>query len=89
MKKVLLLALIAAFTACSSTENAETKEEGYPVFSSEEPVRSVAYACPMRCEGEKTYAEEGKCPVCEMELKEIAMADAEADTDSTHAGHDH
>ncbi|MBI3135996.1 MAG: hypothetical protein HYZ14_15065 [Bacteroidetes bacterium] len=27
------------------------------------------YKCPMECEGEKTYAEPGKCPVCEMDLQ--------------------
>ena len=29
------------------------------------------YACPMKCEGEKTYADNGKCPVCEMDLEEV------------------
>ena len=28
----------------------------------------TAYACPMKCEGEKTYEKEGKCPKCEMNL---------------------
>lgn len=89
MKKLLLLALIAAFTACSSAETNETKEEGYPVYSTEEPVRSVAYACPMRCEKDKTYNEEGTCPVCEMELKEVAMADEVEEKEGSHKGHDH
>jgi len=30
----------------------------------------VAYACPMKCEGNKTYNKPGKCPVCGMALKE-------------------
>lgn len=29
------------------------------------------YQCPMDCEEGKTYDEEGKCPVCGMELKEV------------------
>jgi protein SCO1/2 len=29
------------------------------------------YQCPMKCEGEKTYAEIGTCPVCKMDLKSI------------------
>lgn len=29
------------------------------------------YACPMDCESGKTYAVEGQCPVCEMDLKPI------------------
>lgn len=29
------------------------------------------YQCPMKCEKEKTYDEQGKCPVCGMKLKGI------------------
>jgi hypothetical protein len=29
------------------------------------------YACPMECEGEKTYGEPGNCPVCKMELEPV------------------
>ena len=25
--------------------------------------------CPMKCEGDKVYKEEGTCPVCKMDLK--------------------
>ena len=32
---------------------------------------SKTYACPMKCEGEKTYAVAGKCPVCGMSLEPI------------------
>ena len=31
----------------------------------------MSYACPMKCEGEKTYPAAGKCPVCGMNLKEV------------------
>lgn len=31
---------------------------------------SIAYSCPMKCEGEKTYDKPGKCPICGMPLKE-------------------
>ncbi len=30
----------------------------------------ATYACPMHCEGDKTYDEPGDCPVCGMHLKE-------------------
>lgn len=30
-----------------------------------------AYQCPMKCEGEKTYTEEGNCPKCKMDLKKV------------------
>ncbi|RLK02252.1 SCO family protein [Tenacibaculum discolor] len=43
---------------------------------------ATVYECPMLCEGDKTYTEEGVCPVCKMDLtqkdqkeaKEIALA---------------
>ena len=34
-------------------------------------VAELAYQCPMKCEDDKTYKEEGKCPKCEMPLEEI------------------
>jgi len=37
----------------------------------------TAYQCPMKCEGEKTYREEGTCPKCKMDLKEIEVASNE------------
>ena len=33
--------------------------------------RVVAYACPMRCEEDKTYDHPGKCPMCGMELVQV------------------
>jgi transcription initiation factor IIE alpha subunit len=41
------------------------KEEG------KEVTMNVVYACPMDCENGKTYDKEGKCPVCEMDLKKV------------------
>ena len=31
----------------------------------------IRYACPMRCEGDKTYLQSGQCPVCNMNLVKI------------------
>ena len=42
----------------------------------------MAYICPMKCEGDKTYHETGKCPKCGMNLKEV-------DSESDHENHDH
>ena len=36
--------------------------------------KEAAYMCPMKCEGEKTYAEAGTCPKCKMDLELIADA---------------
>ncbi|MEZ4722192.1 MAG: heavy metal-binding domain-containing protein [Flavobacteriales bacterium] len=48
------------FTACSGSNQGESQEhmEG----------EVAAYYCPMECEGDKTYSEEGTCPVCGMDL---------------------
>ncbi len=43
------------------------------------PVPAAAkYFCPMKCEGEKTYDQPGRCPVCNMKLKEVQVAPAAA-----------
>ena len=49
------------FTACSE---AETK-------GNQSQIAETEYACPMDCENGKTYAEEGACPVCGMDLTEV------------------
>lgn len=36
---------------------------------------ATAFQCPMKCEGEKTYAKPGDCPVCGMHLKAIKAED--------------
>ena len=36
--------------------------------ASKESSEKVAYQCPMKCEGDKVYLEEGNCSVCEMKL---------------------
>lgn len=39
--------------------------------TSHEHEQASTYNCPMKCEGEKTYSDEGSCPVCGMDLVEI------------------
>lgn len=40
------------------------------------PESSEVYACPMKCEGHKTYDHPGSCPVCKMELVKVAEIEA-------------
>lgn len=47
---------------------AEEHDHGYEMAMS-------AYQCPMKCEGDKTYAEEGACPDCKMDLKKLEVAE--------------
>lgn len=35
------------------------------------PSLASSYFCPMKCEGERTYDEPGRCPVCKMKLQEV------------------
>ena len=36
---------------------------------------TATYACPMKCEADKTYSKPGKCPECGMNLKESKKTD--------------
>lgn len=61
------MALLLVFTAISCNKNAKNPD----------PEESAsAYQCPMKCEGDKTYTEPGKCPVCGMNLKPVSGAAA-------------
>lgn len=42
---------------------------------------AIAFFCPMKCEGDKTYDSPGKCPICGMNLKEKKEKD--------HSDHKH
>ena len=81
MLSIALLAVIG-FTSCKS----EKKEEKPAVQTEEvvveeavveevdvEEMAVVAYQCPMKCEGDKTYHEKGACPKCKMDLVEVDM----------------
>jgi len=58
------VAIFAIFSISLSCNNSSTEA------NSEEAI-VTEYSCPMKCEKDKTYAHEGKCPVCEMDLKKI------------------
>ena len=53
-----LIVLIITVTSLSSCNTSTSKESS-----------KVAYQCPMKCEGDKVYLEQGTCPVCKMDLK--------------------
>lgn len=82
MTKLLYASLFLLTMACTS--NNEKKETTEAV--QHEKVAEKKYACPMKCEGDKTYAEAGQCPVCKMDLEEIAMVESDS---TSHEGHEH
>ena len=76
---VLALSIAATMMACSQNKEEKTTEtkavEAVKVDSastvaadSTHATAHAEYACPMKCEKEKTYSEAGKCPVCKMDL---------------------
>ncbi|MGB5242322.1 MAG: heavy metal-binding domain-containing protein [Lutimonas sp.] len=88
MKKLSILFLFTiafvSFTSCKeAAKTEEVKEiEVVEVEETEAVVETTTetseehaahvYQCPMKCEGDKTYAEATTCPECKMDLKEIA-----------------
>lgn len=44
-------------------------EESIRTMATLQKFAAAVYQCPMKCEGDKTYAQAGKCPKCGMELK--------------------
>jgi protein SCO1/2 len=65
MKKIVLMSalLLGTMGAFAQHEHAQTKKE--------EASKKEEYQCPMKCEGNKTYSKKGKCPACQMELKQV------------------
>lgn len=66
MKAIKFLSIGLVFSAmslvaCNNDANSHEHEHEH----------DTTYSCPMKCEGDKTYSEEGSCPVCEMDLVEI------------------
>lgn len=54
-KYILVLLLISiTFSSCNSDKKVKNINE--------------VYQCPMLCEGDKTYADKGSCPICKMDL---------------------
>ncbi|MCF0059030.1 heavy metal-binding domain-containing protein [Dyadobacter sp. CY356] len=81
MRKILFALPLTLLFACSG--NQEKAKETLERPAKVEAAAEKKYACPMQCEGEKTYAQAGKCPVCKMDLQEVALAE----TDSTAHTH--
>lgn len=70
--KMALLAILTIFSVTSI--NAQTKKH-----SDAKHQHTTVYQCPMKCEADKTYDKAGKCPKCNMNLKEVTKTVATAD----------
>lgn len=65
-------------SATTASEPATTENAAVDTTGTSKPMADV-YQCPMKCEGEKTYDQLGKCPKCKMDLKKK----------DEHEGHEH
>lgn len=72
MKKIKFL--LVAFVALCLTTNVEAQNTKSKA-KTKQTASAKAYQCTMKCEGEKTYAKAGKCPECNMNLKEVKKTD--------------
>lgn len=61
MKKILFVICCILSLGLTACKNDNSKKE----------TEAISYQCPMKCEGEKTYAEAGICPICNMDLKVV------------------
>lgn len=96
MKKTFLIfvftAAVMSLTSCKSETKTTTDAATETTTETTTEIAEITYTCPMDCEKGKTYAEKGKCPVCEMDLiaSNTAETDVEADHDhDNHEGHSH
>ena len=92
-KSILLFSLIGAFAivfnSCKEATKEEVKKEAIEEVKAEsheghehakeELTAQAVYQCPMDCEEGKTYEAAGACPVCKMDLKEVAQKTMELD----------
>lgn len=79
-----LFIIALAFASCgnkSSSAQSEPTATDQTAVDTTGASQSMAavYQCPMKCEGDKTYDQPGKCPKCGMDLKEV----------ENHEGHNH
>ena len=60
--------VLAALEGEVAKPSADAPDDGSPLTA-----QVQQYACPMQCEGKKTYEKAGKCPVCEMDLQPVVQ----------------
>ncbi len=74
LKHFLLAFVLMGFvsvTHAQTKETTTTKKSTKAKKLKDSHSHATKYQCPMKCEGDKTYSKAGKCPVCNMNLKEV------------------
>ncbi len=67
--KLLVMSALTIVTISVFAQESPKQKSKAPMQKKEQ----VAYSCPMRCEGDKTYDKAGKCPKCGMNLTKLKM----------------
>ncbi len=65
ISKIVMVLVLSLLVGCTNKPDANQKGEH------QNHTESI-YACPMKCEGAKTYDKPGKCPVCKMDLQLVS-----------------
>lgn len=79
MKSVFTSAVLAAAFFLASCGNSSNEKSNPNAIEQSE---TAMYQCPMKCEGDKMYAENGTCPVCKMDLELVSK-------EEDHKHHNH
>jgi hypothetical protein len=92
MKKVILTISTVALSFCTLTVlnscgNPGEQPHDEQVEETDVHQHAALFQCPMLCEGDKTYAEAGKCPSCGMDMEEVEEHEHAEEHD--HEGEDH
>jgi hypothetical protein len=64
------LVLFLMIALCGSLTLHAQKTKKKSKATTTQTAAKIKYQCPMNCEGDKVYSKAGKCPVCNMNLKE-------------------
>lgn len=64
------------FASCGNSSNEKSNSNAI------EQSETAMFQCPMKCEGDKMYAEKGTCPVCKMDLELVSK-------EKDHKHHNH
>lgn len=100
---VLIFTMGLFFTSCNEAKKEASQDATEEVKKEVEVKEEVAkeeahehsdamamatYQCTMKCEGDKTYDKQGKCPKCNMDLKKVeASAEAEKSQEAGEEAH--
>ena len=79
----------ASNNCCANGSSEKIDYSKFKIISKEQSHGDGKYFCPMKCEGEKTYDQPGRCPVCNMYLVPVAEQNKEDGHSHAKANHQH